>query len=162
MCLVTQLCPPLCDLMDCSSPASSVHGILLARILECLLTPPSHNCNINASSYTINKCKTYAMKSESVSGSVMSDSLQLHGQPTRLLCPWDFPGKNTGTSCHSFLQGIFLSQEWNPGLLDCRQILYHLSLQESPILQYKCIKSIWCTPYTILYVSYSLIFFKGI
>ena len=32
--------------------------------------------------------------------SVMSDSLQPHGlQPTRLLCPWDFPGKSTGVSC---------------------------------------------------------------
>ena len=25
-------------------------------------------------------------------------------------CPWDFPGKNTGGSCHFFLQGIFLIQ----------------------------------------------------
>ena len=34
MCLVTQLCPTLCDPMDCSPPGSSVHGILQARILE--------------------------------------------------------------------------------------------------------------------------------
>ena len=33
--------------------------------------------------------------------SVMSDSLQSHGlQSTMLLCPWDFPGKNTGVGCH--------------------------------------------------------------
>ena len=32
--LVTQSCPALCDPMDCSSPGSSVHGILEARILE--------------------------------------------------------------------------------------------------------------------------------
>jgi len=33
--------------------------------------------------------------------SVMSDSLQPHGlKPTRLLCPWNFPGKNTGVGCH--------------------------------------------------------------
>ena len=32
--LVTQSCPTLCDPMDCSSPGSSVHGILQARILE--------------------------------------------------------------------------------------------------------------------------------
>ena len=38
--------------------------------------------------------------------SVMSDSLRLHGlYPTRLLCPWNFPGKNTGVSCHFLLQG---------------------------------------------------------
>ena len=32
--LVAQLCPTLCDLMDCSPPGSSVHAILQARILE--------------------------------------------------------------------------------------------------------------------------------
>ena len=32
--LVAQLCPTLCDPMDCSPPGSSVHGILQARILE--------------------------------------------------------------------------------------------------------------------------------
>ena len=31
----------------------------------------------------------------------MSDSLRPHGlQPTRLLRPWDFPGKSTGAGCH--------------------------------------------------------------
>ena len=40
--------------------------------------------------------------------------LQPHGlQPARLLCPWDFPGKNTGVGCYLLLQGIFLTQEWN-------------------------------------------------
>ena len=40
-----------------------------------------------------------------VSRSVVSDSLQPHGlQPTRLLCPWDFPGKDTGVACHFLLQ----------------------------------------------------------
>ena len=33
-CLVTKSCPILCNLMDCSLPGSSVHGILQARILE--------------------------------------------------------------------------------------------------------------------------------
>ena len=31
---VTQLCPSLCDPMDCSLPGSSVHGIFQARVLE--------------------------------------------------------------------------------------------------------------------------------
>ena len=39
------------------------------------------------------------------SSSVMSDSLQPHGlQPTRLLCPWDFPGKSSGVGCHCLLR----------------------------------------------------------
>ncbi|XDC68519.1 hypothetical protein R6Z07M_019701 [Ovis aries] len=28
------------------------------------------------------------------------------GQPVRLLCPWDSPGKNTGVGCHFLLQCI--------------------------------------------------------
>ena len=47
-------------------------------------------------------------------------------------CPWDSPGKNTEVGCHSLLQGIFWTQGSNPGLLHCRQILYHLSHQGSP------------------------------
>ena len=32
--------------------------------------------------------------------------------PARLLCPWDFPGKNTGVGSHFLLQRIFLTQGW--------------------------------------------------
>ena len=38
-------------------------------------------------------------------------------QPTRLLCPWDSPGKNTGVCCHALIQGIFPTQGSNPHLL---------------------------------------------
>ena len=61
--------------------------------------------------------------------SVVSDSLQPHGlPPARLLCPWDFPGKNIREGCHFLLQRIFLTQESNPHLLyflHWRWILYH-------------------------------------
>ena len=60
-----------------------------------------------------------------VNPSVVSNSLWRQGlQPTRLLCPWDFPGKNTGVGSHSLLQGIFPTQGSNPGLLHCRQIFF--------------------------------------
>ena len=64
-----------------------------------------------------------------ISCSVVSDSLQPHGLwPARLLRPWDSPWtKNIGVGCHSLLQGIFLTQGLNPGLLHHRQIIYHLS-----------------------------------
>ena len=48
--------------------------------------------------------------------------------PTRLLCPWDSPGKNTGVSCLFLLQGIFLTQGLNLHLLHCRQILNRWAL----------------------------------
>ena len=54
----------------------------------------------------------------------MSDSLWPHGlQHTRLLCPWNSPGKYTGVLYHFLLQGIFPTQELNPGLPHCRQIM---------------------------------------
>ena len=40
-----------------------------------------------------------------------------HGlKPTRVLCPWDSSGKNTGVGCYFLLQGIFLTQGSNPRL----------------------------------------------
>ena len=74
------------------------------------------------------RVKMLQILSSSVSRSGVSDSLQRHGlQSSKHLYPWDFPGKNTGVGCHFILQGIFLTQESNPGLLQCRQILYCLS-----------------------------------
>ena len=41
-------------------------------------------------------------------------TLQPHGlQPTRLLCPWDFPGENTGVGCYFLTHGIFWIQGLN-------------------------------------------------
>ena len=45
----------------------------------------------------------------------------------------DSPGKNTGVGCHALLQGVFLTQGSNLGLLHCRWILYALSHLRSPI-----------------------------
>ena len=43
----------------------------------------------------------------------------------------DSPGKNTGMGCHFLLQGIFPTQESNPGLPHCRQILTVWATKES-------------------------------
>ena len=58
---------------------------------------------------------------------------------TRLLHPWDFLGKRPGVGCHFLLQRIFPTQGSNPGLLHCRQTLYHLSQQGR--LPYHCLIS---------------------
>ena len=53
----------------------------------------------------IDRYRKRVVKSESVSCSVMSDSLQPHGlKPTRLLHPWGFPGNSTGVDCHCLLR----------------------------------------------------------
>ena len=56
-------------------------------------------------------------------------TLRLHG-----LYSWSMnsPGQNTGEGSLSLIQGIFLMQESNWGLLHCQQILYQLSYQGSP------------------------------
>ena len=103
LCLVTQSCLTLWDLMDCSLPGSSVHG--------------------------------------------------------------DSPGKNTGVGCHALLQGIFPTQGWNPGLLQCKWILYHLSHHRSPFLSIKSeshyFVTIWflIVPYLALPGKFSILGF---
>ena len=52
---------------------------------------------------------------------------------TRILHPWDSPGKSSGVGCHFLLQGILPSQGLKPGPLHCRQILYLLTHQKSKI-----------------------------
>ena len=79
-----QLCPTLCDPIDGSPPGSTIPGILQARTLKWVSIPFS-----NAWKW---------------SRSVVSDPQRPHGlQPSRLLHPWDFPGKSTGVGCHCFL-----------------------------------------------------------
>ena len=66
-----------------------------------------------------------------VSCSVVSNSLQPHGLwPTRLLCPWNSPGKNTEWVA-VYSPGA-LPDPGSSDLLHCKQILYHLSHQGSP------------------------------
>ena len=48
-----------------------------------------------------------------------------------VVCPWDYPGRNTGVGCHFLLQGIFPTQGSNLhllGHLHCRQIFFFLPL----------------------------------
>ena len=57
-----------------------------------------------------------------VSRLVLSDSLRPHGlEPTRLLCPWNSPGKKSGVGYHSLLQGIFQTQGSNSSPPRCKQ-----------------------------------------
>ena len=59
-------------------------------------------------------------------------SLQPFGLwPTRLLHPWDLPGKNTGVDCPFFLQGIFLTKGSNPHYCIGKFILYPWATKEA-------------------------------
>ena len=84
-----QSCLTLCDPIDSSPPGSAIPGILQARTLEWVA--------ISFSNHESEKWKW--------SRSVVSDPQWPHGlQPTRLLHPWDSPGKSTGVGCHCLLR----------------------------------------------------------
>ena len=83
----------------CTMTWTSVHSAVLVTKRQILCTP----------TYTVCAC-------------VLShfSRVQLFSTPwtsPRFLCPWDSPGKNTGVGCHTLIQGIFLTQGWNPRLL---------------------------------------------
>ena len=72
-------------------------------------------------------CVCVSVHMHSCECSVVSDSLPAHGLwPTRLLCPWNFPGSSTGVGTYFPLQGIYPIQGLNPCLLHLlMQIPYH-------------------------------------
>ena len=64
--------------------------------------------------------------------SAVSDSLRPYElQPARLRCPWHSLGKSTRVGCHTLLEGIFLTQGLNPGLLHCWESLYCWTTREA-------------------------------
>ena len=86
---VAHSCPILCDPMGCSLPGSSVHGIFQAIVLEWI-------------AISFSNAWKWKVKVKSLSHVQL---LATHGlQPTRLLRPWDFPGKRTEVGCHHLLR----------------------------------------------------------
>ena len=105
------------------------------------------------SNTTVQKHQFFSAQPSLLSNSHMSNSYMTTGKPISLtvlclvdlLCPTlndpmdcsppgysvhgDSPGKNAGVGCHTLLHGIFPTEGSNPGLLHCKQILYHLNHQ---------------------------------
>ena len=110
LCLVSQLCPTLCDTMDRNLPGSSVRGDSPGKTTGVGCHPllqgifPTQGLNL-----ALSHCRwiLYYLSRE---------------KP-----------KNTGMGCHTLPQGIFPTQGLNSGLSHCRWILYYLSHQRSPI-----------------------------
>ena len=68
-------------------------------------------------------------------GDATVEKVKVTGLFLTLYRPWNSPGQNTGVGSHSILQGIFPTQGVNPGLSQCRRILYQLSHQGSPTME---------------------------
>ena len=58
---------------------------------------------------------------------------------SRLLCPWDFPGKNIGLGCHFLLQGIFSPRDSSMDSCIGRQILFHWATREALTFMYRIV-----------------------
>ena len=119
--LVAESWLTLCDLMACSLPSSSVHGISQARILECVAisfsrgSPRPRDRNLIS---CINRQILYHWVTSEVKWKLLS-----HVRPFAI--PWtiqsiELPGQNTGVGSLFILQGIFPTQGPNPGLPHCR------------------------------------------
>ena len=80
-----QSSPTLCDPIDSSPPGSPVPGILQARTLEWV---------------AISFSNAWKWKVKVKSFSCVQLLATPWPQPTRLLRPWEFPGKSTGVGCH--------------------------------------------------------------
>ena len=65
----------------------------------------------------------------------------------RLLCSWDSPARILEWFAVSLLQRIFPTQGSHPGLLHCRQILYHVSY-----LSMHQLMDLWVVPTSFLAV----------
>ena len=64
----------------------------------------------------------------------------VHGIFQASVLEWDAIAFSTGVGYHSLIQGISLTQGSNPGLLHCRQTLYPLSHQGSPMKERNVLK----------------------
>ena len=88
-----QSCPTLCDPIDGSPPGSLSLGFSRREHWSGLPFPSP-----------MRESEKWKW-----SHSVMSNSSRPRGlQPTRILCPWDFPGKSTGVGCHCLLHWVWL------------------------------------------------------
>ena len=93
-----QLCSTLCNPIDGSPPGFPIPGILQARTLDWV---------------AISFCNAWKWK---VKVKLLSHVLHVRLlatpglQPTRLLCPWDFPSKSTGVGCHCLLRFFSISK----------------------------------------------------
>ena len=74
-----------------------------------------------------------------------------------LLCPWDFPSKNTGMSCHFLSQGVFQTQGLKPCLLQWLAASLLLKTPYVCVCVYVCLIShVWLIPWHICLSLYGL------
>ena len=118
-----QSCPTLYDPIDGSLPGSPVPGILQVRTLEWV---------------AISFSNAWKWKVKVGSHLVVSDSQRPLGlQPTRLLRPWDFPGKSTGVGCHCLVWTFTICVS-KTSLVSCHVWFFNSSINNSDMKRISC------------------------
>ena len=112
-----QSCPTLCDPTDGSPPGSPISGILQAITLEWVAISFSNSWKWKVKVKLLSHVRFFVIPWTVARQAPLS---------------MGFSSKKTGMGCDSLLQGIFPTQGSNPGLLHCKQILYHQSHLGSP------------------------------
>ena len=150
-----QSCPTLCDPRDHSPPGSPVPGILQARTLEWLAISFSNTWKWKVKVKSLSRVRLLETpwtaayqappfmgfaRQEYWSGVPLPSPMSYESQAIFKI--WVSPNycSSTRVGSHFLLQGIFPTQGSNPGLLHCRQILYHMNHQGSPNYGYTSVK----------------------
>ena len=145
LCLAAQSYQTLCNPMDCSPPGSLVHRDSLGKNIGVgSLSLLQGIFPTQGSSPGLLHCRKilYQLSHQGSPSYISYMNVKLLSRVRLFGTPWTvtyqapssmgFSGKNTGVRCHFLLQGIFLTQGSNPGLLHCRWTLYQLSHEGSP------------------------------
>ena len=142
-----QSCPTLCDPIDGSPPGPAVLGFSRQEHWSGLPWPsPMHESE---------KWKW--------SHSVVSNSEWPHGlQPTRLLHPWDFPGRSTGVGCHCLLcskhwdlsKNLVPSSDWGDCRICLSSMTCKLKLDTTEYLQFQFFKETFKFRFQVSWKSY--------
>ena len=117
LCLFTQSCPTLCNPMECSlpdilaqgdSPGKNNGGGSLSLLQGIFLTQESNQDLLHCRRILYQLSYQGSPHFLHAAAAVLLQSCPTvrpqRLQPTRLPCPWDSPGKNTGVGCHFLLQ----------------------------------------------------------
>ena len=132
-----------------------LHGISKARIRQPTRLPhpwDSPGKNTGVGCHFLLQCMKVKSESEKWkwSRSVVSNPQRTHGlEPTRLLRPWDFPGKSTGVGCHCLLQfsisGILKNTQINCPFMKevCACVQYRHKREGWDQKRRRCLNRVW-------------------
>ncbi|XP_070324148.1 centromere protein R isoform X3 [Odocoileus virginianus] len=112
------------EFMEIMQNLSSIQALKRSKELENLIGIPHASCVFKREMQKTKELMTNVIKQKLFKKKNSGLPNKVPWMCTRLLCPWNFQGKNIGVGCYFLLQ-IFPAQGLNLQLLHCRWILYY-------------------------------------